>query len=50
MLVSFLLGDCLCFYVLGKGGYVFGGVGLCVCSFVSLFMDNKSYQPTGMKC
>ena len=27
-------------YLLGKGGYVFGGVGLSVCLFVCLFVGN----------
>ena len=28
------------YYLLGKGGYVFGGVGLSVCLSVCLFVDN----------
>ena len=28
------------YYLLGKGGYVFGSVGLSVCLFVCLFVDN----------
>ena len=29
-----------CNYLLGKGGYVFGSIGLSVCSFVCLSVDN----------
>ena len=29
-----------CYYLLGKGGYVFGSVGLSVCLFVCLSVDN----------
>ena len=39
-------------YLLGKGGYVFGSVGLSVCLFVCLFVCghySKSYERIGMK-
>ena len=37
-------------YLLGKGGYVFGSVGLSVCFFVCLWTTLlKSYQQIGMK-
>ena len=31
-------------YLLVKGGYVFGGVGLSVCLFVCLFVDNNTQK------
>ena len=31
---------CCYYYLLGKGGYVFGSVGLSVCLFVCLSVDN----------
>ena len=41
------------FYLLGKGGYVFGSVGLSVCLSVCLFVCeqhySKSYERIGMK-
>ena len=41
------------YYLLGKGGYVFGGVGLSVCLSVCLFVCgqhySKSYGRIGMK-
>ena len=39
-------GDC---YLLGKGGYVFGSVGLSVCLFVCEQHYSKSYERIGMK-
>ena len=39
-------------YLLGKGGYIFGSVGLSVCLFVCLSVNNitqKSYERIGMK-
>ena len=43
----------LYYYLLGKGGYVFGSVGLSVCLFVCLFVCgqhySKSYERIGMK-
>ena len=38
-----------CYYLLGKGGYVFGGVGLSVCLSVCLQHYSKTYEWTGMK-
>ena len=35
---------CYHIYLLGKGGYVFGGVGLSVCLFVCLFVDNITQE------
>ena len=32
------------YYLLGKGGYVFGGVGLSVCQFVCLFVVDNINQ------
>ena len=32
------------YYLLGKGGYVFGSVGLSVCQSVCLFVDNITQQ------
>ena len=41
------------YYLLGKGGYVFGSVGLSVCLSVCLFVYeqhySKSYERIGMK-
>ena len=37
------------YYLLGKGGYVFGGVGLSVCLSVCGQHYSKSYEQTGMK-
>ena len=39
----------LYFYLLGKGGYVFGSVGLSVCLFVCEQHYSKSYERIGMK-
>ena len=36
-------------YLLGKGGYVFGSVGLSVCLFVCEQHYSKSYERIGMK-
>ena len=36
-------------YLLGKGGYVFGSVGLSVCLFVCEQDYSKSYERIGMK-
>ena len=36
-------------YLLGKGGYVFGSVGLSVCLFVCEQHYSKSYEQIGMK-
>ena len=38
-----------CYYLLGKGGYVFGSVGLSVCLFVCEQHYSKSYERIGMK-
>ena len=35
-----LLSGLFVYYLLGKGGYVFGSVGLSVCLFVCLSVDN----------
>ena len=37
------------YYLLGKGGYVFGSVGLSVCLFVCEQHYSKSYERIGMK-
>ena len=37
------------YYLLGKGGYVFGSVGLSVCLFVCRQHYSKSYERIGMK-
>ena len=37
-------------YLLGKGGYVFGSIGLSVCLFVCGQHYSKSYERNGMKC
>ena len=43
-----------CYYLLGKGGYVFGSGGLFVCLSVCLYVCgqhySKSYERIGMKC
>ena len=31
------------FDLLGKGGYVFGSIGLCVCLSVCLLVNNKNF-------
>ena len=38
-----------CYYRLGKGGYVFGSVGLSVCLFVCGQHYSKSHEQIGMK-
>ena len=38
-----------CYYLFGKGGYVFGSVGLSVCLFVCGQHYSKSYEWIGMK-
>ena len=37
------------YYLLGKGGYVFGSVGLSVCLFVYEQHYSKSYEQIGTK-
>ena len=50
VLISYILGyrKMYC-YLLGKGGYVFGSVGLSVCLFVCGQHYSKSYERIGMK-
>ena len=44
-----LLNNMHFYYLLGKGGYVFGSVGLSVCLFVCEQHYSKSYERIGMK-
>ena len=48
-----LISPCQFYYLLDKGGYVFGSVGLSVCLSVCLFVCgqhySKSYERFGMK-
>ena len=37
----------VCIYLLGKGGYVFGSIGLSICLFICLW--TKNYEWIGMK-
>ena len=39
----------MAYYLLGKGGYVFGSVGLTVCLFVCEQHYSKRYERIGMK-